>query len=93
MDAPTSGLTVYRGRARPARESDLAAAAGDEARLRDPVRDHMTTRLVTVGRSTELSALLPPFSQGLVPIVMDGDDFLGLVTRMDAVNFLRRRLS
>lgn len=53
----------------------------------------MTTRLVTVGRSTELSALLPPFSQGLVPIVMDGDDFLGLVTRMDAVNFLRRRLS
>lgn len=53
----------------------------------------MTTRLVTVGRSTELSALLSPFSQGLVPIVMDGDDFLGLVTRMDVVNFLRRRLS
>jgi cystathionine beta-synthase len=75
-------------------ESDLlAAAAGDEARLRDPVRDHMTTRLVTVARSTELSALLPLFSQGLVPIVMDGDDFLGLVTRMDVVNFLRRRLS
>jgi cystathionine beta-synthase len=75
-------------------ESDLlAAAAGDEARLRDPVRDHMTTRLVTVGKSTELSALLPLFAQGLVPIVMDGDDFLGLVTRMDVVNFLRRRLS
>ncbi|HET7825158.1 MAG TPA: pyridoxal-phosphate dependent enzyme [Anaeromyxobacter sp.] len=75
-------------------ESDLlAAAAGDEARLRDPARDHMSTRLVTVPRSTSISALLPLFADGLVPIVMDGDEFVGLVTRMDVVNFLRRRLS
>jgi cystathionine beta-synthase len=75
-------------------ESDLlAAAAGDEARLRDPARDHMSTRLVTVSRSTSISALLPLFADGLVPIVMDGDEFVGLVTRMDVVNFLRRRLS
>ena len=75
-------------------ESDLlAAAAEDEARLRDPVRDRMTTRLVTVPSSTAISALLPLFAEGLVPIVMEGDAFLGLVTRMDVVNFLRRRLA
>jgi cystathionine beta-synthase len=75
-------------------ESDLlAAAADDEARLRDAARDHMTRRLVTVPRSTSISALLPLFADGLVPIVMDGDEFVGLVTRMDVVNFLRRRLA
>jgi cystathionine beta-synthase len=75
-------------------ESDLlAAAAEDESRLRDEVRGHMTTRLVTVPRATPLPALLPLFAQGLVPIVMDGDELVGLVTRIDVVNFLRRRLS
>lgn len=75
-------------------ESDLlAAAAVEEGRLRDPVRDHMTTRLVTVPPSTSLQALLPMFAEGLVPIVVDGDAFLGLVTRMDVVNFLRRRVA
>jgi cystathionine beta-synthase len=35
---------------------------------------------------------MPLFAQGLVAIVMEGDQFLGLVTRMDVVNQLRRRL-
>jgi cystathionine beta-synthase len=75
-------------------ESDLlAAAAEDEARLRDLVRDHMATRLVTVPVAAPVRELLPLFAQGLVPIVMDGDAFVGLVTRIDVVNFLRRRLS
>ena len=75
-------------------ESDLlAAAADDEARLRDLVGDHMTTRLVTVSRATPLREVLPLLAQGLVPIVMDGEAFLGLVTRMDVVNHLRRRLA
>jgi cystathionine beta-synthase len=74
-------------------ESDLlAAAAEDEARLRDVVRDHMTTRLQTVPASARPRDLMPLFAQGLVAIVMDGDQFLGLVTRMDVVNQLRRRL-
>jgi cystathionine beta-synthase len=75
-------------------ESDLLAAAmDDEARLREPVRAHMTSRLVTVPPSTALRDVLPLFAQGLVPLVVDGDEFLGLVTRMDVVNFLRRRLA
>jgi len=74
-------------------ESDLlAAAAEDEARLRDLAREHMATRLVTVPIDAPVRALLPLFAQGLVPIVMDGAAFVGLVTRMDVVNHLRRRL-
>ncbi len=57
------------------------------------VRDHMTSRLVTVPPTTALRELLPMFADGLVPIVMRGDEFLGLVTRMDVVNFLRRKLA
>jgi cystathionine beta-synthase len=75
-------------------ESDLLAAAAEgEARLRDAARAHMATRLVTVPVSAPVRELLPLFAQGLVPIVMDGDAFVGLVTRMDLVNFLRRRLA
>ncbi len=74
-------------------ESDLlAAATEDEERLRDAVSDHMTSRLVTVAPSMSIAELRPLFEEGLVPIVMDGPQFLGLVTRMDVVNFLRRRL-
>jgi cystathionine beta-synthase len=74
-------------------ESDLlAAAAEDEQRLRDPVRDHMTTRLQTVPASARPKDVLPLLAQGLVAIVMDGDQLLGLVTRMDVLNHLRRRL-
>ena len=73
-------------------ESDLLAAAlGDEHRLSGPVRDVMATRLETVTPATPLEALLPMFSAGLVPIVMRGDAFVGLVTRMDVLAHLRRR--
>jgi cystathionine beta-synthase len=74
-------------------ESDLLAAATDaEGRLREPVRDHMSSRLVTVAPSTAIAALRPLFADGLVAIVVEEGRFLGLVTRMDVVNFLRRRL-
>ena len=73
-------------------ESDLLAATlADEGRFRDPVRDHMTTRLETVPVSTPLTSLLPMLNDGLVPIVVDGEAFVGLVTRTDVLNHLRRR--
>ena len=31
------------------------------------------------------------FDRGMVAIVMDGNEFLGLITRMDLLNWLRRR--
>jgi cystathionine beta-synthase len=72
-------------------ESDLLMvgmrAAGDLSRS---VREVMATRLETVTPATPLEELLPLFAAGLVPIVMDGDRFVGLVTRMDVLGHLRR---
>jgi cystathionine beta-synthase len=42
--------------------------------------------------ATPIRELLPLFAEGLVPIVVDGDEFVGLVTRIDVLNHLRRRL-
>jgi cystathionine beta-synthase len=73
-------------------ESDLLLAAHVEAKeLGRPVREVMSTRLTTVVPSTPLEQLFPIFDAGLVPIVMDGSTFVGLVTRMDVLGYLRRR--
>ena len=73
-------------------ESDLLLATmTDPAHLSRTVGEVMTTRLETVQPSTPLEALAPLFAADLVPIVMDGDAFVGLVTRMDVLAYLRRR--
>jgi cystathionine beta-synthase len=73
-------------------ESDvLVAATRDPAAFKRPVRDFMVSRLTTVTRETPVEDLLPIFDQGMVALVMDGDRFLGLITRMDVINALRRR--
>jgi cystathionine beta-synthase len=75
-------------------ESDvLVAAARDPGAFRRPTREFMTSRLTTVPPSSPVEALLPIFDQGLVAIVMDGDRFLGLITRIDVLNYLRRKLA
>ncbi|HEY0095918.1 MAG TPA: cystathionine beta-synthase [Archangium sp.] len=74
-------------------ESDLLLAAiDDETRLRLPVRDIMTTRLQTVDVRTPVRELLPLLDKGFVPIVVNGEEFVGLVTRIDLLNHLRRKL-
>jgi cystathionine beta-synthase len=74
-------------------ESDLLLAAiDDETRLRQPVRDFMSTRLQTVNVRTPVRELLPLLDKGFVPIVVDGEEFIGLVTRIDLLNHLRRKL-
>lgn len=75
-------------------ESDiLLAACSDAAAFKRPVSEFMTSRLTTVTVDTELSDLLPIFDRGMVAIVVENDRFLGLVTRIDVLNYLRRRLS
>ncbi|WP_437306342.1 pyridoxal-phosphate dependent enzyme [Sorangium sp. So ce388] len=74
-------------------ESDLLLAAVDDVtRFKMPVETAMTTRLRTVDVRTPIRELLPMFDAGLVPIVTDGDEFVGLVTRIDLLNHLRRRV-
>lgn len=74
-------------------ESDILLRVIDnDAHFSDPVGSAMSTRLETVAPDAEIHALLPIFQAGRVAIVMDGDRFLGLITRIDLLNYLRRRM-
>jgi cystathionine beta-synthase len=75
-------------------ESDiLLAVARDTGAWRHPARDFMTGHLETVQASATVDSLLPLFKQGLVAIVCDGERFLGLITRIDVINYLRRQVA
>jgi len=74
-------------------ESDvLLHVYGDEARFRDPVATAMVSKLDKVDVSSPVESLLPVFDRGHVVIVTEGERFLGLITRIDLLNFLRRRV-
>ena len=73
-------------------ESDiLMAVIGDESRFSTKVVGAMTEKIKTIQVSEPVAALLPIFDKGFVAIVNDGDKFLGLITRYDLLNYLRRR--
>ena len=73
-------------------ESDLLIAVSrDEEAFQRPVRDFMTDYLETVQVDASIDSLLVLFRKGLVAIVCDGDTFLGLITHMDVINYLRQR--
>jgi cystathionine beta-synthase len=52
----------------------------------------MESHLVTVPVDAPLPQLMEIFNRGMVAIVMKGNEFQGLVTRIDMLNWLRRRL-
>jgi len=61
---------------------------GDRTFVR-PVKEVMVTRLETVPANAPIADLVPLFKHDHVAIVMDGDRFLGLATRMDLINYFR----
>ena len=65
---------------------------GDEARFRDPVSTAMVRKLDVLDVKSTIEELMPVFDRGHVAIVVDGDRFLGLITRIDLLNYLRRRV-
>jgi cystathionine beta-synthase len=73
-------------------ESDLlvAALAGDRAFER-PVRDIMTAGVETLPPEAPLEELVRVLGEGKVGVVVDHGSLFGLVTRIDLVNYLRRR--
>ena len=75
-------------------ESDLLIHVyGDEDKFRDPVSTAMVSRLHMLPVDSPIESLLPIFERGHVAIVMDDDKFLGLITRIDLLNYLRRRVA
>jgi len=73
-------------------ESDLLlAVAGDSERFREPVRSAMVTELTEIDVRAPVTDLLPIFERDFVAIVMDRKRFLGLITRVDLLHYLRRK--
>ncbi|MDZ4348363.1 MAG: pyridoxal-phosphate dependent enzyme [Xanthomonadaceae bacterium] len=74
-------------------ESDLLMHVyGNEARFRDPVSTAMVSALDKLDVKSPVEDLLPVFDRGHVAIVTEGERFLGLITRIDLLNYLRRRV-
>jgi cystathionine beta-synthase len=57
--------------------------------FKDPVRTAMTARLKTVQVMDKMDVLPPIFERNEVAIVLNGDKFVGLITRIDLINHLR----
>jgi cystathionine beta-synthase len=75
-------------------ESDVLAALltePDDANkaFERPVKDVMVTRLETISADAPIADLVPLFRKDYIAIVMDGDQFLGIATRLDLINYFR----
>src|ERR1700736_1758027 len=71
-------------------ESDvLVKVHHDPDHFHHAVTTAMTDRLETMAPQAKISDLLGVFDRGRVAIVMDGDKFLGLITRTDLLSYLR----
>ena len=74
-------------------ESDvLVKVHHDPEHFHHTVKTAMTDRLETLAPAAKISDLLAVFDRGRVAIVMDGDKFLGLITRSDMLSYLRRQM-
>jgi len=75
-------------------ESDLLLAVNaDPEAFREPVRRAMVTKLETVTPEAPLESLLPIFAKDHVPVIEKDGKFIGLITRIDFINHLRRRVN
>jgi cystathionine beta-synthase len=75
-------------------ESDVLAALltePDDANkaFERPVQDVMVTRLDTISADAPIAELVPLFRKDYIAIVMDDDQFLGIATRLDLINYFR----
>jgi cystathionine beta-synthase len=71
-------------------ESDVLVKVHREpSHFNGPVKSAMSDRLETLSPKASIPDLLEVFERGRVAIVMDGDKFLGLITRTDLLSYLR----
>jgi cystathionine beta-synthase len=92
-DSDVSQLPVVDQNGRPVGfidESDiLVKVHSDSTHFKDQVKNAMTDKLETLPPTAKINDLLEVFDRGRVAIVMDGDKFLGLITRTDLLCYLR----
>jgi len=74
-------------------ESDvLLALTHNDADLKRPISDFMTSRLETIRPTASINDLLPIFRADRVAIVADDHHFYGLITKIDLINYLRKQM-
>jgi cystathionine beta-synthase len=73
-------------------EDILMEVFSNPQHFKEPVSAAMEKHLVTVPVDAPLSQLMVIFRGGMVAIVVDGEKFLGIITRIDLLNWLRRRM-
>ena len=74
-------------------ESDvLMSVHSDPEHFKSPVRNAMSSRLETLSVTAALEDVFDTLDRGKVALVMDGDQFAGLITRTDLINHLRRKV-
>jgi cystathionine beta-synthase len=70
----------------------LFAVTRDDSRFGDPVSAHMSTRLKTLSPGASIEDLVRVLGDGYAALVVEGERFFGLVTPIDVLNHLRRKL-
>src|SRR5690606_36586322 len=70
----------------------LRFAFGRPERFNEPVRNAMTATFLRVQNDMSIDNLVAMLEVRSSAAVMDGDTFLGLVTRSDVLNYLRRQM-
>jgi cystathionine beta-synthase len=73
-------------------EDILLEVVANPQHFNEPVTRAMASHLVTVPPDAPVSQLMEIFKRGMVAIVMHDGEFQGLITRIDLLNWLRRRL-
>jgi len=70
----------------------LLAVTGNPDGFTMPVSEAMAKNLVTIQANQSIEDLPPIFEHGMVAIVMDKEEFLGLITPIDLLQYLRKRI-
>ena len=65
---------------------------GDPGRMVSPVREAMRAAVPSVDKDMSVDHLVERLETEPFTAVMDGDRFLGLITRADVLNYLRRQI-
>jgi len=72
-------------------EDILLEVIANPAHFSEPVTRAMASHLVTVPADASIAQLMEIFKRGMVAIVVHEQQFEGLITRIDLLNWLRRR--
>jgi cystathionine beta-synthase len=73
-------------------ESDILFAAYENGKtLHEPVSSVMTSKLEIISPRDTIEKLFKIFHADMVAILCEGEDFIGLITKIDLLNYLRRK--